>query len=124
MDDVIECAPKNAKLAEIVFSQANASGSAERAWSSYDHVYREKRNSLRLSQAHQDMEVTLYSNLRLQRLHQRQARVPRSQTRIFPIEALGLPAFEGGYIFDNILDGELLKEHLAQYGLRSNEAPI
>uniref|UniRef100_A0A0G4F8B3 HAT C-terminal dimerisation domain-containing protein n=1 Tax=Chromera velia CCMP2878 TaxID=1169474 RepID=A0A0G4F8B3_9ALVE len=122
MDDMIECTPKNAKLAEIVFSQANASGSAERAWFSYDHVYKEKRN--RLSQAYQDIEVTLYSNLHLQRLHQRQAGVPRSQTRIFAIEALGLPAFEDGYIFDNILDGELLEEHLAQYGLRFNEAPI
>uniref|UniRef100_A0A0G4HGJ9 HAT C-terminal dimerisation domain-containing protein n=1 Tax=Chromera velia CCMP2878 TaxID=1169474 RepID=A0A0G4HGJ9_9ALVE len=106
IDDVIECALKNAKLAEIVFSQANAPGSVERAWSLYDYVYREKRN--RLSQAHQDMEVTLYSNLRLQK-----AGVPRSQTRIFAIEALGLPAFEDGYIFDDILDGELLEEHLA-----------
>uniref|UniRef100_A0A0G4I5I1 HAT C-terminal dimerisation domain-containing protein n=1 Tax=Chromera velia CCMP2878 TaxID=1169474 RepID=A0A0G4I5I1_9ALVE len=122
MDNVIEYALKNTKLAELVFSQANASGSAERAWSLYDHIYREKRN--RLSQAYQDMEVTLYSNLHLQRLHQRQTGVPRSQTRIFAIEALGLPAFEDEYIFDDILDGELLEEHLAQYGLRSNKASI
>uniref|UniRef100_A0A0G4I8P3 HAT C-terminal dimerisation domain-containing protein n=1 Tax=Chromera velia CCMP2878 TaxID=1169474 RepID=A0A0G4I8P3_9ALVE len=102
MDDMIECALKSTKLAEIMFSQANVSGFAERAWSSYDYVYKEKRN--RLSQAYQDMEVTLYSNLRLQRLHQRQAGVPRSQTRIFAIKALGLPAFEDGYIFDDILN--------------------
>uniref|UniRef100_A0A0G4HRP9 Uncharacterized protein n=1 Tax=Chromera velia CCMP2878 TaxID=1169474 RepID=A0A0G4HRP9_9ALVE len=64
------------------------------------------------------MEMTLYHNLRLQPLHQKQAGIPLSQTRIHVVETLSLPMLEDGYIFDEDLEGDLLEEHLKEFSLR------
>uniref|UniRef100_A0A0G4HDS1 Uncharacterized protein n=1 Tax=Chromera velia CCMP2878 TaxID=1169474 RepID=A0A0G4HDS1_9ALVE len=105
-----------------VFQAVNAAGICERGFFLYDQVYSEKRN--RLTQPHQDLLVTIYANLHLQRVHQRNAGHYRRETQILGIQGLDLASDKSAEAFDDELDVKMTVEYLKSIGLEFREAPF
>uniref|UniRef100_A0A0G4HJ09 Uncharacterized protein n=1 Tax=Chromera velia CCMP2878 TaxID=1169474 RepID=A0A0G4HJ09_9ALVE len=89
----------------------------ECAWSAYEFIFDRRRNGLK--QEHQDALVSVYTNMKLVRMHRKKGGVRREG--VWKGKAEGLPMWQDGAVVEEVGGDEVLTERLAALGLQPVE---